>query len=89
MRRAIWPRRFSIDLANGGEEYIVPNGSWVQTRHLGAQNARPTLKPIVIPCNVKGDEGMRILFGEKRLIACLPKEFPEKFGNVLRAFVPK
>ena len=37
------------------EEYIVPNGSWVQTRHLGAQYAWPSLEPMVIPYNVKGD----------------------------------
>ena len=35
------------------EEYRVLAGSWVQTEHLGAQYACPTLKPIVIPYNVR------------------------------------
>lgn len=33
------------------------------------------------------EQMMKKLFGEGRLIACLPKELPEKFGNVLRAFI--
>lgn len=37
------------------EEYIVPDGSWVQTRHIGAQYAWPSLEPMAIPCNVNGD----------------------------------
>ena len=65
------------------EEYIVPNGSWVQTRHLGAQYAWPSLEPMVIPYNVKGDTVTLTI------MPISPPKVPEKLLKLVASGDPK